>query len=332
MDNQDPSQAGVPPVPQQGAPVLPHVQYVAADQGQAIPSQQIPQVIIQMPAEKKSKAPLIIALIIVLVLILGTCFSFYSCSNMVSRFGSSSGSVITMDDTVAVIHMNGQIAASGSGYITPESFAQVLHAAEVDSIVKAIVLRIDSPGGTAAASQELSTYLSACTKPVVVSAADTCASGAYMAASQTDYIYALPSSTVGSIGVIMTISNYEELLDMLGISIENITSGDAKDAGSAYRALTDEERATFQAQVDQINDQFIDMVAEGRSLDRAKVVELATGATFTGQDAVGLGLIDGLGTFEDACDKAAELGGIQGEYNTANFDMEADFNVLSLLG
>lgn len=282
--------------------------------------QQIPQVIVQMPEQKKSKAPWIIAIIVVVLLVAGCSFSFFACSRLTGSIMGPGETGIISKDTVAVIHMEGAIAASGSGYVTPEVTLSELQSAEDNSHVKAIVLRIDSGGGTVAASEEIAIYVKNCSKPVVVSGADSCASGAYMIASQADYIICLPSTTTGSIGVIMSLTNYKELMDKLGVSVENIASGVDKSAGSPYETLTDEDRAHFQALVNECNQQFIDIVAQGREgLDRAKVESLATGEVFSGTQAVGLGLIDATGTFEDACTKAAELGGMV-DYDVVDFD------------
>ena len=147
-------------------------------------------------------------------------------------------------------------------------------------------------------------------KPVVVSCAPLDASAAYMISSQADYIYTAETSAVGSIGVIMSVTDLSGLYEKLGISVDNITSADAKDAGGGDRPLTEEERAWYQAQVDQINDVFIATVAEGRSMTEDEVRALATGLTFTGIDAVGNGLADEIGTLEMAVEKAASLAGV----------------------
>lgn len=227
-----------------------------------------------------------------------------------------SGGFNITDGTVAVIPMDGTIAGSGSGasVITPEGFLKQLERAEADDNVKAIVLRVNSPGGTVAASEEIATYVRQATKPVVVSVGDVDASGAYMVSSQADRIIALPGSAVGSIGVIMEVPDASALLDKIGLQFQVITAGKYKDAGSPYRPLTLQEKAMLKGQIDQVYGQFIDIVARGRHLPRSQVETLATGWAWNGDEAKGLGLVDQTGTYKDALKVAAKLGGIKGEY------------------
>jgi protease-4 len=147
-------------------------------------------------------------------------------------------------------------------------------------------------------------------KPIVVSTAASNASAAYLISSQADYIYANEASAVGAIGTAMQLMDYSQLLDLLGIDAQTITSAESKDATYGYRSLTDEERAYFQAQVDQINKNFIKVVAQGRGMTTESVEKLATGLSFTGEDAVENGLIDEIGTYQDACTKAASMAGV----------------------
>jgi protease IV len=230
-------------------------------------------------------------------------------------------------NTVAVIPMTGTIAGTGSGAgsINPEDFLEQLQRAEDDSDVKAIVLRIDSPGGTVAASEEIASYVQHAKKPIVVSVADMDASGAYMVSARADKIIANPGSAIGSIGVIMEIPNASGLMDKLGLEFKVITAGKYKDAGSPFRAVTPEETAMLQTQIDEIYGQFIDIVAEGRKLPRSEVESMATGWAWTGTEAKKMGLIDRVGTYEDALDVAADLGKIKGHYNTDVYD-ESEFS------
>ena len=239
-------------------------------------------------------------------------------------------------DAIALIHVEGIIAGSGSsfdGIVTPEDMIYQLREAERDDSVKAVLLRVDSPGGTVAASQEIATELARFEKPVVVSVADIGASGAYMIASQCDEIIASPTSAVGSIGVISEIPNVAGLLDKLGVEFTVLTAGEYKDVGSPYRSLTTTETDLIQQQVDIAYDEFIAIVAEGRDLPEDKVRELATGWVFSGREALELGLIDSLGTYTDAVDRAAELGGIEGEPAVITYDEPMPFDwVYGLLG
>ena len=171
------------------------------------------------------------------------------------------------------------------------------------------------------------------TKPVVVSVGDVGASGAYMVSSQADKIFALPGSAVGSIGVITEIPNVNGLLEKLGIQFVTITAGEYKGAGSPFSALTATETALIQSSVDEVYGQFIDIVAEGRSMKRSEVESLATGWAWSGAQAKKLGLVDEIGTYEDALKAAAKLGGINGDYAVVRYD-EARFDTLlnTLLG
>ncbi len=243
---------------------------------------------------------------------------------------------LVMGNGIAVIPIDGAIAGTGSaagGIVTPEEFLDKLDQAEQDSGVKAIVLRVDSPGGTVAASEEIAAYVKAAEKPVVVSVGDVGASGAYMVSSQADRIIALPGSAVGSIGVITEIPNVNGLLEKLGIQFVTITAGEYKGAGSPFSALTATETALIQSSVDEVYGQFIDIVAEGRSMKRSEVESLATGWAWSGAQAKTLGLVDELGTYEDALKAAAKLGGITGDYQVVRYD-EARFDTLlnTLLG
>jgi len=217
--------------------------------------------------------------------------------------------------------------------VTPEDFLEQLEQAEKDSNVKAILLRVDSPGGTVAASEEIAAYVKESPKPVVVSIGDVGASGAYMVASQAKVIYANPGSAVGSIGVITEIPNVSELLDKLGVKFTAISAGKYKDTGSPYRSLSAKEKALIQGSVDKVYDQFIDIVAEGRGMQRSKVESLATGWAWNGEEAKDLGLVDEIGTYRDAAKAAAKLGGIAGEYETVTYGNKRFEDLLdSLIG
>lgn len=257
---------------------------------------------------------------IVLVLLVGT-----SCALLtyVGIEGPNLGT--SAAGNVAVIHIDGIIAGTGTrtgGYITPEYLLDQLDQALADDRVDAIVLRIDSPGGTVAASQEIKTAVerASAEKPVVASVGDLCASGAYMVASQCDSIVVSPGSAVGSIGVIMEIPNAEELLDKLGVRFTVITKGDLKDTGSYLRSLTPSETALFDTQMTLAYDQFIKDVANGRDLPEGEVREMATGWVWLGTEALDKGLVDKLGNYNDAIAEAGRLGGIEGKPGTVSYE------------
>ncbi len=209
--------------------------------------------------------------------------------------------------SVAVFHMD-QTIGSSSG-ITPELVRSVVKAVDDDPSVVALVVRCNCSGGGATASEEISSYFSSCSKPVVFSVGGTCASGAYMAASQADWIVANASSEVGSIGTIITVYDLEGLYEKLGVAVESVKSSESKDMGASYRSLTDEERASLQAKVDRVTELFVEKVASGRGVDADTVRGWADGTTYLGEDALAMGMVDELGTYDDALRKAAELAG-----------------------
>jgi protease-4 len=186
---------------------------------------------------------------------------------------------------------------------------------EDDASITAVILRIDSPGGGVAASQEI--YEAAKRvrergKFVVASMGSVAASGGYYIACAADTIMANPGTTTGSIGVIMEMMNATELLNKIGIRFDVIKSGKYKDSGSPFRPMTEEDRKYFQRYVDDAYEQFVEVVATERELERSEVLKLADGRVFTGQQALEIGLIDLIGTYQEALALAAEVTNIGG--------------------
>jgi protease-4 len=221
-------------------------------------------------------------------------------------------------DAVAVIHLEGTIASASSGnltadVITPDRAGDLLEQAAGNPSVKAVVLHINSPGGSVVASDRIYRDLLAFEKPVVVWMGETAASGGYYIACGGDVMMAHPGSLTGSIGVISQFLNVEELLDKLGVEAVVITSGPRKDIGSPFRDMTEEERAIWAAITDDIYEDFVQVVADARDLPLSEVRELADGRVYTGEQALEQGLLDELGTLDDAIARAGELGGITGE-------------------
>jgi len=184
-----------------------------------------------------------------------------------------------------------------------------------DNSIKAIVLRVDSPGGAVAPSQEIYAEVkkAVAKKPVIVSMGSVAASGGYYIASPATRIVANPGTLTGSIGVIMELPNLEGLMNKIGIKTEVIKSGKHKDIASAFRAMGKEEREILQGVMDNVHEQFMKAVAEGRKIKIEEVRKIADGRIFTGEQAKTLGLVDELGTIEDATKAAAALVGIDGE-------------------
>lgn len=236
-----------------------------------------------------------------------------------SAFFQLSRSPVSVKKTIAVVHIEGEIGTSSG--IDAESTIRTLKRIESDKNVKAVVLRINSPGGSAASSQEIANFISKMKKPVVASVGDTAASGAYWIAAACDRIICNPASSLGSIGVIVTIPNLEKLAEKIGIKYVVIHKGKFKDMGNPFRDITPEERKLFESHIMEIYNQFIDFVAHQRKLPRAKVEELATGEVFTGIKSIELGLADATGGFYDAVREAKKIAGLKGEVELVDYDI-----------
>jgi protease-4 len=227
-----------------------------------------------------------------------------------------SASCTSAQNKVAVISLSGPIQFESSGFffggsvITPESVRTELERARNDDGVKAIVLQVDSPGGSVAASQEIVNQLELVKKPIVVSMSDLAASGGYYISAGADKIVALPGTLTGSIGVISEMPNLKGLFDKLGIDMQVFIAGKHKDMYAGLRELTPEEKVLMQGMTDQLYNQFVQVVAKGRGLSEDKVRELATGQLYTGIQAKELGLVDELGGLQTAIDLAASLAGV----------------------
>jgi protease-4 len=226
------------------------------------------------------------------------------------------GRIFMPANRIAVISLTGPIQESGGGLlfpaaaITPDLVRRLLEQAERDGSIKGVVLRIESPGGAIAASQEIGDMIKNFDekKPIVVSMGDMATSGGYYISAHADMIIAQPGTITGSIGVIFQHINVDGLLEKLGIEMETITGGEHKDM--FVTPLTEERRDLIQRITDKAHDQFIQTVAEGRDLPLDKVRELATGELFIGTQAYDLGLVDRLGGRQVAIDAAAELAGV----------------------
>jgi protease IV len=223
----------------------------------------------------------------------------------------------SIGNKVAVIPLEGTIQSSsgtsifGGSSITPESVRKYVDKVKDDVTIKAVVLQIDSPGGDVGACEEIVYELDRINKPLVVSMRSIAASGGYYISAKANKIVALQSTLTGSIGVISMSPNLSGLMDKIGVKMQITKSGKYKDMYSGFTELTPEEKEIFQKTNDQIYEQFIGVVADGRHMDRAKVRELATGQTYSGRDARELGLVDEIGGLQTAIDLAAKLAGVQ---------------------
>lgn len=209
---------------------------------------------------------------------------------------------------VAVIDITGIITES-------DATIKLIHTYRDDSSIKAIVIRIDTPGGSVAPVQEIFSELQKIEKPIVASMGGTAASGGYYVACAADTIMANPGTLTGSIGVIMQFTRMKGLYDKIGLEHQVIKSGEFKDTGSPFRTLTEEEQAVLQATVDNVYNQFVDTIFEARKshLSRSEIAELADGRIFSGQQALDLKLLDRLGNLPEAIELAGELANIDGK-------------------
>jgi protease-4 len=213
-------------------------------------------------------------------------------------------------DKIAIVEIKGVITQS-SGII------EEINQYQEDEGVKAIILRIDSPGGGVGPSQEIHREILKVKskKKVVTSMGSVAASGGYYIASASDLIIANPGTITGSIGVLMEFTNIEELFKKIGIKGVVLKSGEHKDIGSPLREMTPEEKKIIQGVIDNVHQQFVQAVAEGRKMDRAKVMEIADGRILTGEQAKQIGLVDRIGNLQDAIDIVAKMVGIEGKPN-----------------
>lgn len=224
-------------------------------------------------------------------------------------------------DRIAIIYIDGVIMGGKSkkspfGYsITgSDEILENLKKAQKDERVKAIVLRVNSPGGSVASAQEIFDEIKNCKKAgkkVIASFSDLATSGAYYAVLPSDLIIANPGTITGSIGVILELGNLKELLDKIGIGIDVVKSGKYKDIGHLSRSLSPDERKMLQGLLDDVHNQFINSVAQERDLDLDFVKNLSDGRIFTGKQAHNLKLVDKLGNFQYAIKKAKDISGIK---------------------
>ncbi len=273
---------------------------------------------------RPSRRRFIIAAVVAAVLIAA---SFALGSALSSATGFLSGAA----DAVAVITIDGTIGYNGTSS-SPEGLKQLLDEAGDDPHVKAVVLRVNSGGGTATAGEEMAQYVKKFSKPIVVSSAAINASAAYELSAMSDYIFVAKTTEIGAIGTVMQVTDLSEVMDKLGISIDSIKSAPSKDSSYGFRPLSDEEKAYYQALVDEINATFIQNVAEGRGLSLDYARSLATGLPFAGTTAVENGVADEIGTLEDAEDYAADMAGISGDYQVVDLEVPPSrASLLSLL-
>lgn len=253
--------------------------------------------------------------------------------------GILSGEVPRIGNKIAVIPIKGEITIEGCQATileTPQcanvrKLKEIIKREDGDPFTKAIILDINSGGGSVVASRELMRAVKECKKPVVAWIGEVGASGAYYVASGADKIVADENSITGSIGVIMTIKHYYELYKKIGINVTVIKSGDVKDIGSPYREMTEEEKRELQEIVDDVYNDFINDVAKNRNLSPEYVRNISDGSIYLGKDAKDLGLIDYIGGMDKAIEVASELAGIEGEPQIVRVEDDEEITIWDLL-
>ncbi len=256
---------------------------------------------------------------------------------VVCFLNTPSGRPLTGSKAIGIVYVEGPLVggSSSSGFLSStvgcNTITGYLQAARNDDSIKALVLRIDSPGGSAGAAQEVAREvekLRDAGKTVVTSMGDMAASGAYWVASSTDYIVANAGTVTGSIGVVMQFMDYVELYEKIGVRPYIIKSGEHKDMGDPSRPLTEDERLLLQGMVDDIYRQFVQEVSKGRGLPVDTVEALADGRVFTGSQARDEGLVDALGNFEDAIEITADMAGLYGTYTIVEYGRVSALGIL----
>lgn len=262
--------------------------------------------------KEKNFQPAIIALIAVIVIVA-----------VVLSLAFSQGG-FSLSGSVAVVKLEGEISTENQAFTSSANAFDIvkqLASAEKDPSVKSILLEINSPGGSIVASNQIAEKIKSMKKPVVSWISDIGASGAYEVAASTDFIIADPDSLTGSIGVIAILPDYQGLLEKIGVKFRIFKEGELKDLGSPFREFTEEEKIVFQNLLSEAFASFKSKVLEFRKgkLDIQAFEKIADGRILNGRQAKEIGLIDGLGSREQALVKAGELGGIKGIPAEKNF-------------
>ena len=253
------------------------------------------------------KHPVILGLVLLIALGVVLYFFFYMAG---AQSGSAGTQGFSLNDKIGVLPIEGVINDS-------LKITEYIDELGKNSSIVAVVVRIDSPGGGVAASQEIYDAVVALKKKkkVVVSMGSVAASGGLLIACAGDKIVANPGTITGSISAIMQFANLEELLKKVGVKSSVVKSGQYKDIGSPMREMTPEERTIIQELVDDIYNQFIDVIVRDRKMTREQVIAIGDGRVFTGRKALEYGLVDQLGDMTAAAKLAGELAGKNGKYD-----------------
>ncbi len=257
---------------------------------------------------------------------LGTVFWLGTVLTVGWAVGRISGPDLFVSAGVGVVEISGPI-------VVADEVIETLRRFRADEAVRAVVLRIDSPGGAVGAAQEIfaEARRTDAVKPVIASLASVAASGGYYVALGARRIVANPGTLTGSIGVIARFPDLSELFAKIGYRSDVVKSGELKDLGSSDRPLSARERAVLQHVLDDVHAQFIGAVAERRGLDRTVVAPLADGRVFSGREAKELGLVDELGNFSDAIRAAAQEAGLEEDDPDLIYPASDEFDFTRLL-
>lgn len=270
--------------------------------------------------DKKSWFLIISGLTVSVLLICGGLFALTAWV-----FSSVEGdSTFNFSDAVAIVHVEGVIVAGApppaspfgggsSGTAYSGKIIKQLKKADEDSNVKAVILYVDSPGGSVYASEEIYRQIKKMSKPIIAAMGSMAASGGYYVSAPTQEIWASPSSLTCSIGVISQFLNFERFAEEYGVTAVTIKSGKFKDTGSPFREFNEEDKKLWQDIIDETYTEFVRIVAEGRKMKEEDVRKVADGRVCTGNQAKAMGLVDQLGYLPQAIERAAELGKIEGE-------------------
>ncbi|MGI9533518.1 MAG: signal peptide peptidase SppA, partial [Thermodesulfobacteriota bacterium] len=247
-------------------------------------------------------------------LVLLALFILFIAYSIGTKRGSSGGFSLMSGNKVAVLNIQDVIFDS-------DKYLESLNKIRKNKSIKAIVVRINSPGGAVGPSQEIYGELENIKSklPVVASMGSVAASGGYYIACAADTIYANPGTITGSIGVIAQFLSYKDLLEWAKIDVEVIKSGEFKDVGSPLRTMNEEEKKYMQNLIDNVHEQFKTTVEITRGINKNRINEISDGKIFSGEQALNLKLVDELGNLNDAISYAAEQGGIKGDPEVVHF-------------
>jgi len=305
-----------------------------------IPDSPPPPTVIHVKTDGNGRTPMWVLLGVSLGFLLPVCACGFLAATFLFGLALAGGTGPTttssggFGDAVAIVRVEGPIthsddADSAVGAVSGTVISD-LRAAEADDTVKAIVLRVDSPGGTVTGSAQIHEVIAAMEKPVIVSMAGVAASGGYYVSAPADYIFARADTTTGSLGVVLTLYDVTELMEKIGVEVNSVTSGPNKTIGDPWETLTPEQAVILQTFADEAYDGFVQVIVDGRHLSEEDVRRMADGRIYSGSQALELGLVDELGNFDDAIAKAAAMGGISDEPRILEYQHTPSFQDLFL--